>query len=240
MKDKRQRIAFTWPYGDPQMFAYMLSAVAASANGSNNHVNNNLQLIPPPIAAALHSQNLNTSFESPHQQPDIKQQQQNKTTNKLTINTDTENQLNLNIKTPSPNVSLSSSSFSSSCSSSSNLSQTPSKKQNSTPSSTSHQISGLTSPISLYIPQTSNSIANNNVYQRQSAHENTSNSINQFRNNLLVPPQFNMSAQSAASVPLVHPVSFKSPAFGLANVEQSFNSIDSSNTSGFSSFFSLS
>ena len=34
MKDKRQRMAFTWPYGDPQMFAYMLSAVAATGYGS--------------------------------------------------------------------------------------------------------------------------------------------------------------------------------------------------------------
>ena len=238
MKDKRQRMAFTWPYGDPQMFAYMLSAVAATANGT---VNNNVQLIPPPaIAATFHSQNLNASSqESQHQQqPEVKQQQQHKTTNKLTINTDTENQLNLNIKTPSPNVSLSSSSFSSSCSSSSNLSQTPSKKQNSTPSSTNHQISGLTSPISLYIPHSN---ATNVYQQRQSAQENSANSLNQFRNNLLVAPQFNMSAQPAVA-PLLHPVSFKSPAFGLANIEQqqSFNSLDSSNTSSFSSFFSLS
>ena len=37
MKDKRQKVAFTWPYGDPHMFAYMLSAVAASnyPNGNN-------------------------------------------------------------------------------------------------------------------------------------------------------------------------------------------------------------
>ena len=34
MKDKRQRMAFTWPYGDPQMFAYMLSAVAATGYGT--------------------------------------------------------------------------------------------------------------------------------------------------------------------------------------------------------------
>ncbi|RNA31189.1 segmentation even-skipped [Brachionus plicatilis] len=33
MKDKRQRMAFNWPYGDPQMLAYMLSAVAANTYG---------------------------------------------------------------------------------------------------------------------------------------------------------------------------------------------------------------
>jgi hypothetical protein len=39
MKDKRQRMAFNWPlaYGDPQMLAYMLQAVAQSAySGSSN------------------------------------------------------------------------------------------------------------------------------------------------------------------------------------------------------------
>lgn len=35
MKDKRQRMAFNWPYGDPQMLAYMLSAVAANTYGPN-------------------------------------------------------------------------------------------------------------------------------------------------------------------------------------------------------------
>ena len=35
MKDKRQKMAFNWPYGDPQMFAYMLSAVAASTGYMN-------------------------------------------------------------------------------------------------------------------------------------------------------------------------------------------------------------
>jgi hypothetical protein len=35
MKDKRQRIAFTWPYGDPQMLAYMISAVAATSGYAN-------------------------------------------------------------------------------------------------------------------------------------------------------------------------------------------------------------
>ncbi len=36
MKDKRQKMAFTWPYGDPQMFMHMLSAVAASSSYSGH------------------------------------------------------------------------------------------------------------------------------------------------------------------------------------------------------------
>jgi hypothetical protein len=43
MKDKRQRMAFSWPYGDPQMFAYMLSAVAATGYGSIQQQNQQQQ-----------------------------------------------------------------------------------------------------------------------------------------------------------------------------------------------------
>ena len=47
MKDKRQRMAFTWPYGDPQMLAYMISAVAASSYGGGNP-NSNMPLTNMP------------------------------------------------------------------------------------------------------------------------------------------------------------------------------------------------
>jgi hypothetical protein len=44
MKDKRQRMAFTWPYGDPQMFAYMLNAVAATGYGQQQQQQHNFRL----------------------------------------------------------------------------------------------------------------------------------------------------------------------------------------------------
>ena len=34
MKDKRQRMAMMWPYGDPSFYAYMLSAAAAAASAA--------------------------------------------------------------------------------------------------------------------------------------------------------------------------------------------------------------
>ncbi len=43
MKDKRQKMAFNWPYGDPQMFMHMLSAVAASTNYNSNNTSNSHQ-----------------------------------------------------------------------------------------------------------------------------------------------------------------------------------------------------
>jgi len=48
MKDKRQKMAFNWPYGDPQMFMHMLSAVAASSNYNSSTIasNQNHQLSP--------------------------------------------------------------------------------------------------------------------------------------------------------------------------------------------------
>lgn len=196
MKDKRQRMAFTWPYGDPQMFAYMLSAVAAT--GYNNQPNSSqMQPVMQPIQ----------SYES--QQQDLLKHKNS--TPKLVINTEADNQLNLSIKTPSPNVSISSSSsLSSSCSSSSaNISTTPTKKLN---LSDDKKIS---SPISLYIPSTQNIFTRPNYEQSPALLDS---SFNQYRNNLLVPPP-------GLHVP--HPVSFKSPAFGLANNDQqSFRPID--------------
>ena len=215
MKDKRQRMAFTWPYGDPQMFAYMLSAVAAT--GYNNASNpTNTSQMPQVLTSALNNSNINGQFNiEPHLQQQQFEMNNKPKANKLTVNTESDNQLNLSVKTPSPNASISSSSsISSSCSSSSvNLTNTPTKKQSTDDKSNK---SNLASPISLYIPNSQN------VYSNLK-YDSLESNLNQFRNNLLIPPP---APPALMSTP--HPVSFKSPAFGLANLEQpSFASTNS-------------
>jgi hypothetical protein len=54
MKDKRQRMAFQWPYADPQMLAYMISAVAA--NNYPSAMSKRSPSPPPPLHN--HSQNI--------------------------------------------------------------------------------------------------------------------------------------------------------------------------------------
>lgn len=132
--------------------------------------------------------------------------QQQKQTNFIT---DSKSKLMVNTESSSSSSDDKTSNVSS-CSSKSSSSNTPLKQ-------TENQIGLLTSPISLYMPHNPAAItATQNVY---------SNIRNNFErnNNLLVSP--------VASIANVGPVSFKSPAFGLANnMEQPPH--------GFSAYFS--
>ena len=87
MKDKRQRMAFTWPYGDPQMFAYMLSAVAATGYGSIQQQQQNQQHQQQNFAAQMSATNLMHNRlvqQSPNcQQKYPQEQQQNISTTPL-------------------------------------------------------------------------------------------------------------------------------------------------------------
>ncbi|CAF0865804.1 unnamed protein product [Brachionus calyciflorus] len=80
MKDKRQRMAFNWPYGDPQMLAYMLSAVAANSYGASqtnvpmSSTPNNQEPVKTPSPTSSNSSNntshypydfINTNLSSP-------------------------------------------------------------------------------------------------------------------------------------------------------------------------------
>ena len=68
MKDKRQRMAFNWPYGDPQMLAYMLSAVAANTYGPNVPVMPSREKTPSPqsTSSSLSSGPIYPSFQTEH------------------------------------------------------------------------------------------------------------------------------------------------------------------------------
>ena len=111
MKDKRQRMAFSWPYGDPQMFAYMLSAVAATGYNPIAPTFHPQQAQPhsPSIvqqqinaaamaAAAANVPQPNRPTQQQQQQPQL--QQMNSIQSKISINTDSTNiPLQLNIST---------------------------------------------------------------------------------------------------------------------------------------------
>lgn len=49
MKDKRQRMALSWPYADPHFAAYMFAAAATAAYGPNYWVRNNPTFTTPPF-----------------------------------------------------------------------------------------------------------------------------------------------------------------------------------------------
>jgi hypothetical protein len=236
MKDKRQRMAFNWPYGDPQMLAYMISAVAANNYSANpmQHLSSN----PMAAVAALHQSSLAMQQQ---------QQQHNQQNPKNDRSNNESNSNSTNIKTPSPNTSnLSSASCSSlstttaSSASASNMSfngQTQPHCANSsydTSSANSANVPiGLASPISLYIPNHAG-LANTptSTYSTQTAQHNPMfkpemygydlNSSLLLRPNAMMvqqPPSFNeYKAQSTGNV------SFKSPAFGLATTSSSSNS----------------
>lgn len=228
MKDKRQRMAFAWPYGDPQVLAYMLSAVAASGYNSNGNVpiQNSEYLLKTNgfnNDTSQHHQT-NISFQSESQRPEasLSQLKANETVNYNPIMNEMQMPLHLNIKTPSPNsTNLSESTpFSSSSSLSSahyvqSINGNQTQNQNSTPFHTFSQNLNSTmntkippesiSPISLFIP-------NSKPY---------SNYDSQL--NLLLKPNQAIN-QSKPIMTTPSSLSFKSPAFGLADSSPNANS----------------
>lgn len=224
MKDKRQRMAFTWPYGDPQMLAYMISMAASAGYAAN----------APGVIPSQPSQKGNSFIDS---QETIQQSLQLQTNNdgnrsnpvnhstpstnnkKLSISINNESQNHsLNIKTPSPSES-SNSSLSSSLSNTNSalINQTNESLKFAHHFNSSYPI-GLTSPISLYIPNNSRA-QNQNLFSNmdslnnnfQSQLNNNSSSNHNSNSNLL------LKSNNPNQVKNNMPVSFKSPAFGLAN-----------------------
>ena len=106
MKDKRQRMAFTWPYGDPQVLAYMLSAVAAS--GYNNGGTMPMQSLPNSNEFSNQNQQINIPFQTQSQKNEcsLDQVKSNEPINSNyssgPIINEMQIPLHLNIKTPSP------------------------------------------------------------------------------------------------------------------------------------------
>ena len=239
MKDKRQRMAFTWPYGDPQMLAYMLSAVAASGYAAaGTSTLPNMIILPPaqaasnPIVFQNQHQLNNASFQTQQtkrETPENTYFQSDASTNVSTYSDLNEMQLplHLNIKTPSPNLTElnpgesipSFSSMSSSFTGTNNQSlnsilvhhQGNNQNQNNSTSFNAYSNnnkmgSELTSPISLFIPNTFKSQSYPN-YDSQLNLLLKSNNGNTCINQSKI-----ISNNSGASS-----LSFKSPAFGLAN-----------------------
>lgn len=257
MKDKRQRMAFTWPYGDPSMLAYMISAVAATGYGSGSAIPN----IQNPAS------NANPTFHQSNMVNQNKPQNLQQNYNEITtdgarqeqigskICVPSEMQLHLSIKTPSPNSSASSSSSVSSSPSVAvgNLSSNFIQSQYTADQNLKAPSNNLASPISLYIP---------NQQQSQNLYTNLANNIGnydstKFNNNLLLKSnqyeqlqpcsqsmfsnqniifrQMNMSASACT------PVSFKLPAFGLADNTEKQDSnllanLNNCNSSNFNNF----
>ncbi len=221
MKDKRQRMAFTWPYGDPQVLAYMLSAVAASGYNSGGNVP--IQSLPSANEFSNQNQQNNIPFQSQSQKNECSLDQVkshepiNSNYSSGPIMNEMQIPLHLNIKTPSPNTTHLSESYSSSSSSFTSSHYMPingvlASHQNSTPfhnfsntmySTSNNKISSESiSPISLFIPNSS---------------KQYSNYDSQF--NLLIKP--NQTSNQNKNIPSFMPasssLSFKSPAFGLAD-----------------------
>ena len=213
MKDKRQKMSFTWPYGDPQMFAYMLSAVAASSGFTNPNQ------LPVMLPGHPYPQIPNTNHHIHLQQ---QAQQYNTTFNnqtlnnnkhftlndsKLTINTEIQSQFSA--KTPSPNI-LSSSSLSSSSSSSITHENSNDLIKISQPQPGFTPL-GISSPQTPFFIPTSSSpkiFQNSNIKQLSNMiYENHSQGL--------------LSKSSPhTGTHTKNNISFKSPAFGLANIEQ--------------------
>ena len=294
MKDKRQRMAFTWPYGDPQMFAYMLSAVAATGYGSNSSPSTNVH------------PNMSHYMPAAHHQQQQQQQQQSaplpvhQTANNpkfmnnsiCSISPKSEDSsktssvnfmdgvqakmmqsssehafkpIHLSVKTPSPNSTSRSSSASSSSltpstnpttlfgslnnSSNDKLKLYPEQiyylqqqqQQQQQQGYLHHQnLSGLSSPISLYIPNSAATFSHMNNSTSSTVKPNYASeyltSCNQPSSNDLMAVNSLLAPSSQSSLatraPLSHSmaVSFKSPAFGLANLDQPSGSTDQTPT----------
>ena len=227
MKDKRQRMAFTWPYGDPQVLAYMLSAVAASGYNRNGNISSQSVESTNGFNNNQHQQS-NISLHSEPKQKEVYLDQA-KVNEPLNINyssgpimNDIQMPLHLNIKTPSPNSTNFSepTSFSSSSSfSTSNYMPMNSiiQHQNSTPFHTfSHNLNSTfnnkissesISPISLFIPNNSTTYSNCDPQLNLLLKPNQI--INQNKTNIMTTPSS---------------LSFKLPAFGLADLSSNSNS----------------
>lgn len=188
MKDKRQRMAFTWPYADPQLFAYMLSAVAAT--GYSQPPSNMPQPMNVPPQQQMMPQQV--SAAAPHRQAPIIPVPNN-INSKISINTDNMqcgsiNPLQLNISTPSPKSPVTQS--------------TPISNLISTTSALQKHVNGA-DPYDFGPFQAQNMISPNLS----------------FPNSCFMPGGHHVSSQMYLKK--ANAVSFKSPAFGLANIDHS-------------------
>jgi len=220
MKDKRQRMAFAWPYGDPQMLAYMISAVAATSGyASSASSTAAMQSIQQNIVGNQCEMSKNSSPFDNRSLSSSKLKPANNNNNNSLMS----NKISPNSSRPTSSCSSTSSNFVSS--NSQQVDQVESQQQQIkhqhlayNPSASSSSIPlGLTSPISLYIPNNTNP-HQQTIYQNIKLNNNPNDlndlSLNQL-NNLIT-----KSVQHQQSPNVGAPVSFKSPAFGLANIEQ--------------------
>jgi hypothetical protein len=223
MKDKRQRMAFAWPYGDPQMLAYMISAVAATSGyGSSASSTTAIQSIQQNLAGNHCEMNKHfSSIDASNRTASSSKPKSTHSNNNSVMSS----KLSPNSSRPLSSCSSTSSNFVSS--NTQQVDQAESQQQqmkhphlsyNSSTSSSSIPL-GLTSPISLYIPNNSNpnqQIVYQNMKLNNNQNELNDLSLNQL-NSLISKSVQHQHQQS----PIVGaPVSFKSPAFGLANIEQ--------------------
>lgn len=253
MKDKRQRMAFNWPYGDPQMLAYMLSAVAASnysaSSGTGGSSLPQNLFAPPPLTEAATTRPTTPSPTTSSSSPPIKNPQ---------ANHHHQHSHQAHISTPKNHL-MGVSTSSSGSSSTSSSSSSPSPRQPLHPAKSHPDVpnphiypppayhlhhqnpymnqmmdmaaaAGLASPISLYIPPnpSSSSLHHHNHLIGETKHESfvgtSSPATTSFHANTLLKPSLETSSSckmlgnTNSSTSLV---SFKSPAFGLANLDDS-------------------
>ena len=207
MKDKRQRMAFNWPYGDPQMLAYMLSAVAANNYGSNPAMSSSAN--PMATMAALHHQSIShAAFSS-------------------TVSKSPSETTSTSTKNPSANTSnLSSNSTSS-------FSSTSSSNYTSLPAHHDTMPVSLASPISLYIPSQVTNSADTFSPPPQQQQQQPTGVCYDLNSSLLLRPK-SLSFEMFKSQQMAGNVSFKSPAFGLATNNTADRQVDSSPPAKFS------
>lgn len=230
MKDKRQRMAFNWPYGDPQMLAYMLSAVAASTYSSSTASNAGSQAqhfssvnVQPPMAATsppvLNSQQHHHHHHQPSSTPKTNPMLASQAAQKSLTTSDVIN--NNSSSSPSP------------------IYQTYHHQNYMSQMMDMAAAAGLASPISLYIPSSG---GQHSLQIPPLVSSSTSSIVNDphphkidnmpFLASPGFPPNGSLLKPSIESVSKSsfvssnssvssNPVSFKSPAFGLANLDTS-------------------